>query len=110
MSNRLDKVITEIGNDFKGIISGDARHYLEVNIGKKSEQLGFYDLQQKFQNVNAIVPLKRPIKGMKVRIDGRTFKNYGQFESGIAVPGYIAEQSKLPFAAYTPEHSMILNC
>jgi hypothetical protein len=109
MANSLDKLLIVIGNDYKGQISSKSRHYLEVSIGKKSENLGYYDLQQKFQNVYAIVPLKHPIKGMKVRIDGRTFKNYGQFESGIAVPGYIAEQSKLPFSAYTPQHSMILN-
>ena len=109
MANSLDRVIMEIGKEFKGKISGNARHYLEVNIGKKSEILGFYDLQQKFQNVYAIVPLKHPIKGMKVRVDGRTFKDYSQFVSGIAVPGYMARQSKLPSKAYKPQNSMILN-
>jgi len=38
--------------------------------------MGYFDLQQKFPDVYAIVPLKHPIKGMKVRIDGRTFVNY----------------------------------
>jgi hypothetical protein len=110
MANSLDKLLIDIGNEYREQISGNSRHYLEVSIGKTSEKLGYQDLQQQFQNVYAIVPLKHPIKGMKVRIDGRTFKNYSQFESGIAVPGYIAEQSKLPFTVYTPQQSMILNC
>jgi hypothetical protein len=29
---------------------------------------------------------------MKVRIDGRTFVNYAQYDSGIVVPGYVAEK------------------
>ncbi len=110
MENSLDKLLTEISDEFEGQIAGNSRHYLEVSISKKSKNKGYYDLQQRFQNVYAIVPLKHPIKGMKVRIDGRTFKNYCQFASGIAVPGYVAEQSKLPFKTFTPRDSMILNC
>jgi hypothetical protein len=109
MENDLDVILTEIGEEFKEQISGNSRHYLEVSISKKSEKLGYYDLQQKFENVYAIVPLKHPVKGMKVRVDGRTFKNYSQFASGIAVPGYVAQQSKLPLKTFTPRDSMILN-
>jgi hypothetical protein len=110
MENSLDKLLADIGEEFKGLIWGNSRHYLEVSISQKSETLGLFDLQQKFPDAYAIVPLKHPIKGMRVRIDGRTFVNYGQFESGIAVPGYVAEQSKLPFKTFTPRDSMILNC
>ena len=46
---------------------------------------------------------------MKVRIDGRTFVNYVQFDSGVAVPNYIAEDSELPYRAYAARDSMILN-
>ena len=109
MENRLDILLTDIGDEFKGLISGNSRHYLEVSIGKKAEAMGYLDLQQKFADAQAIVPLKHPINGMKVRIDGRTFVNYGQFASGIAVPGYVAAHSKLPFTTYTPEDSVILN-
>jgi hypothetical protein len=106
MKNSLDKLLTEIGEEFKGLISGDSRHYPEVNISKKAANMGYFDLQQKFADAYAIVPLKHPLKGMKVRIDGRGFVNYGQLASGVAVPGYIAGQSKLPLTAYTPRDSI----
>ncbi len=76
MENSLDKLLSEIGEEFKGLILGNSRHYLEVSISKKAETMGYFDLQQKFPDVYAIVPLKHPIKVMKVRIDGRTFVNY----------------------------------
>jgi len=44
-----------------------------------------------------------------VRIDGRTFANYAQFESGIVVPNYIARQVDLPQRPYTAQDSMICN-
>jgi hypothetical protein len=46
---------------------------------------------------------------MKVRIDGRTFVDYVRFDSGVAVPGYVARAANLPFSTYIPEDSMILN-
>ena len=110
MENSLDKLLSKIGEEFKGLIRSNSRHYLEVSISKRAQTMGYFDLQQKFPNAYAVVPLKKPVNSMKVRIDGRTFVNYGQFESGIAVPGYVAEQSKLPFKTFSPRDSMILNC
>ena len=46
---------------------------------------------------------------MKVRVDGRTFVNYAQFESGVVVPEYVAQKAGLPFQPYTANDSMILN-
>jgi len=46
---------------------------------------------------------------MKVRIDGRTFVNYAQFESGIVTPNYVAERVDLPYRAYNARDSMICN-
>jgi hypothetical protein len=46
---------------------------------------------------------------MRVRVDGRTFVNYAQFESGVVVPGYVAQKARLPFQPYTANDSMILN-
>lgn len=109
MSNNLDILLSEIGKEFEGQISGNARHYVEVSIARKANTMGFSDLRKKFHDAYVIVPLKHPVKGMKVRIDGRTFVNYGQFKSGIAVPGYVARNSGLPFKTYTPNDSMILN-
>jgi hypothetical protein len=108
MSN-LDKVLTKIGEEYKEDILSDSRYYVEVDIGKKAEELGFSDLNGDYHDVYAIVPTRTPAKGMTVRIDGRTFVNYGQLESGIAVPGYVAKYVSLPYKTFEPNHSMILS-
>ena len=46
---------------------------------------------------------------MKVQIEGRTFVNYAQFESGIVAPHYIANQVDLFHRAYIAKDSMICN-
>lgn len=46
---------------------------------------------------------------MKVRIDGCTFISYAQFDSGVAVPGYVANEAGLSHHCYTAQDSMILN-
>jgi hypothetical protein len=46
---------------------------------------------------------------MKVRIDGRTFIDYAQFESGVVVPGYVAREAGLTYKTFLPLGSMILN-
>jgi hypothetical protein len=109
MKKELDKILLSIGQKFGDQISGDARNYLEINIGKQAEMMGFMHLKEKFRDVNVIVPLKNPVKGMKVRIDGRTFVNYAQFESGIALPGHVASDTALPSKPFIPNDSMILN-
>jgi hypothetical protein len=82
---------------------------LEVPLGTRAGRLGLDDLRKRFKDTSVIVPLKQPLAGMKVRIDGRTFKNYVQLDCGIAVPGHIARLSALPFKAYVAPDSMILN-
>ena len=59
--------------------------------------------------MQAIIPLKKPVGGMKVRIDGRTFVNYAQYDTGVVVPGYGAKEAGLPFETFIPNDSMILN-
>ena len=110
MKEELNKILLLIEEEYKDHILNESRYYLEVDIGKKAEKLGFSDLKKEYRDVNAVVPLKIPVRGMKVRIDGRTFVNYAQFDSGIAVPGYVAQKSGLPFRAYLPKDSMVLNC
>jgi hypothetical protein len=109
MNKELDNFLQEIGKKLGDQISADARHYLEIEIGKQAEMMGYSNLKEKFHDVNVIVPLKKPVDGMKVRIDGRTFINYAQFESGIAVPGYVASDTGLPYKSFVPNDSMILN-
>ena len=71
--------------------------------------LGFAEGGGCYRDTYAIVPLKQTVNGMKVRIDGRTFVNYAQFESGIVVPNYVAGQADLPYKAYVAKDSMICN-
>jgi hypothetical protein len=109
MANKLNEVLNKIGEDFKENIRDDSRFYVEVSIARKAGELGFGDLKECYRDVYAIVPLKHPVDGMKVRIDGRTFINYSQFDSGVVVPHYVASQVDLPKRAYVAQDSMICN-
>ena len=53
------------------------------------------------------IPLKHPVRGMKVRFDGRTFIIYAQFKSGVVVPHRVAKQVNLPQRVYVARNSMI---
>lgn len=107
--NSLKAIIQKIENQYRSSIQGNGRNYLEVDMGKKASEMGFADLAKELDRVFAIVPLKGPFPGMKVRIDGRTFTGYAQFDSGIAVPGYVADHSVQAHKPYIPQDSMILN-
>jgi hypothetical protein len=109
MNDELKTIIKRIGEDHRHEISTDSRHYREVCIGRSAERLGYPHLTSQLRDVYAIVPLKRPAEGMKVRIDGRTFVDYAQFDSGVVVPGYLAKKTDLPFKPYVAQDSMILN-
>jgi hypothetical protein len=110
MKKHLREVLESIAEEYAGHILAGARHYIEVDIGKRAQVLGYPELEEKYGQVYAIVPLKHPKIGMKVRIDGRTFVNYAQYDSGIAVPGYMADEAVHPYKPYMPNDSMILNC
>ncbi|MFO7861665.1 MAG: hypothetical protein R6U41_10620 [Desulfosalsimonas sp.] len=110
MNKDIDKVIESISQSHKDHIDQHGRHYVEVSIGTAAEKLGFADMAEKYKTTWAIVPLKGPVSGMKVRIDGRTFVNYAQFDSGVAVPGYVAPDTGLAHHPYEAQHSMVLNC
>lgn len=109
MNRNLDAVLSTIGETFQAEIDADARFYREVDIGTQAEAMGLSNICDRFRGISAIVPLRRPSTGMTVRIDGRTFVNYAQFDSGIAVPGYVAAESELTHRPYTANDSMILN-
>ena len=109
MDNKLKHIIQQISCAHKDKIGINARHYLEVNIGRQAEQMGISDLPDQFRSAAVIVPLKEPLAGMKVRVDGRTFVDYGGFDSGLAAPGYVARASGLPFHPYVAHDSMVLN-
>ena len=111
MNIRLSEVLKHIGDEYRDKISDrpGTRNYLEVDIGKRAEEMGFSDISEKYRAVNAMVPLKNEMPGMKVRIDGRTFVNYARYTSGMIVPGYVATDTGLPYEPYVANDCMILS-
>ena len=109
MANNLSKVLIKIGDEHKDNILDNSRHYCEVSIAQKAAELGFSEIKECYNDAYAIIPLKNPLDGMKVRIDGRTFVNYSQFDSGVVVPHYVASQVNMPRKSYVPLDSMICN-
>ncbi|MFZ0133918.1 MAG: hypothetical protein WAK95_15370 [Desulfobacterales bacterium] len=109
MNHEIDDILITIGTEYEENIDKTARHYLEVDIGGKAEKMGRPEIGKKFRNVYALVPLKTPTGGMKVRIDGRTFADYAQFDSGVVVPGYVAREAGLTYKTYIALDSMVLN-
>jgi hypothetical protein len=109
MDGRLHDLLQDISNEFAGNIEKGARNYIQVNIGERAARKGYPDLGKKYQQAGVIVPLRNPLPGMKVRIDGRTFVRYALYDSGLAVPGFVADEAGLPYEPYVPNDSMILN-
>jgi len=109
LTTDTDLLLADIDREFEAVIDSDGRHYLEIHLGKRAESMGLFELATIYTHAHAVIPLKHPVGGMKVRIDGRTFINYGQFASGMAVPAYVARNSTWRFDTYTPNDSMVLN-
>jgi hypothetical protein len=109
MNPHLGEILGRIGERYRHDIAPTSRFYCEVDIGRVAEELGFRELTGRYRQVYAIVPLKRPRPGMTVRVDGRTFVNYAQYDSGVAVPGYVAAEAGLPARPFAAPESMVLN-
>jgi len=109
MSDNLKSVIEDIGTKYKAKILKGSRHYVEISIGQRAAELGYPELEARYRKTFAVVPLKEPQSGMKVRIDGRTFVDYAEYDSGIAVPGFLARRAGKKFRTYVPQDSMIRN-
>lgn len=109
MMDKLNTILESIANDYKKHILSDSRYYLDVSIAEKAADMGFHDLNDQYKHLFAIVPIKGPVKGMKVRIDGRTFINYAQVETGVVVPNRVARQAGLSYKPYVAQDSMIYN-
>jgi len=107
MRNKLKEVLTKIGDKYREDILGNSGVFLEIDIGKEAEKLGYDDLAEKYRGVEAAVPLKDSVDGMKVMIDGRTFVNYGQLDSGVIIPGRIAKEAALPYKPYEAPVSIV---
>ena len=108
MNENFDRVLNDIGAAYESEILPDSRYYIEVDIGIRGEQLDAPEVGHRYRGVQAIVPTKKPAGAMRVRVDGRTFVNYVQFDSGVVVPGYAAKNSSHRHLPYTAQDSMIL--
>lgn len=109
MDSQLKDLLKYLELEFGDKIQRGARNYLEVNLAEKARKLGYADFSEKYRTAYAIVPLRDSQPGMKVRIDGRTFVNYAEYDSGIAVPGYLAKASGMSYRTFVPNDSMICN-
>ncbi len=109
MDKDLGEVLNLIGEEYRDHVSPDSRYYIEVDIGANAGRRGYAELKRRYKKINAIVRLKEPLPGMRVRIDGRTFVDYAQLDSGVAVPGYVAREAGVPFRGFVANDSMILN-
>ena len=109
MENQIEQLLGQVEHEYGDRIQKGARHYLEINLAEKAEKMGYGALKDKFRTACAIIPLKDPQRGMKVRIDGRTFVNYAEYDSGIAVPGYLAKATAMNYRTFVPNDSMICN-
>jgi hypothetical protein len=109
MDHRIDELLEHVEKTYASKMQRGARHYLEVNLAEEARRLGFTDLGEQYKTACAIIPLNAPQQGMKVRIDGRTFVNYAEYDSGMAVPGYLAKAAGRKFRTFFPNDSMICN-
>jgi hypothetical protein len=57
----LDDVIETIGESYRDHIQNGSRFYLEVNIGKQAEALGYGEMSEKYRDAYAVVPLKQAV-------------------------------------------------
>jgi hypothetical protein len=109
MDKRLNEVLDHIESRYSDKMQPGARHYTEVRLAEVARYLGYADLEACYRTASAIIPLKQPQHGMKVRIDGRTFVNYAEYESGMAVPGYLADAAGRRYRTFVPRDSMVCN-
>lgn len=109
MDNRIDELLENLEKTYGSKMQRGARHYMEVNLADQARKLGYADLGEKCGTACAIIPLRSPQEGMKVRIDGRTFVDYAEYDSGMAVPGYLARDAAKTFRIFVPRDSMICN-
>lgn len=107
MSKQLTEIINRLATTYGNDISPGSRFIIEIDLGGEAERMGYGELGRRFRGVAAVVPVRAPVAGMKVLIDGRTFVDYAQYDSGIAVPGYVAREIDLPASPYHPDDSLV---
>jgi len=103
----LEKVLKKMGEELKDEIWAKSSTYCLIDIAKAYE---IFDIEggEQYKDVNAVVPLKKTLKGLSVIVSGKSFEDYAQLKSGIAVPEWVAEEAKMKYKKYKPKDEMTL--
>ena len=109
MDHRVHELLDAIGKAFGPKVDTAGRNYLEISIADQARRMGYADLAEKYRHAYAVIRLKEPQPGMKVRIDGRTFVNYAEYPPGIAVPAQLAREAAVDAKPFVAMDSMICN-
>lgn len=107
MKGSLKKILSKISDDYRPLIAKDSIYFLDVNIGKTADRMGITDISSSYYDTNIIIPLKHPLSGMKVMVDGRTFINYAQLDTGLILAEYVAQEADIDYQTYHARESMI---
>ncbi len=107
MDKDLKTILNKISSDYESLISDNSIYILDLSLSKIAEAMGYPKVSKAYGTSEVVIPLKHPLPGMKVMIDGRTFINYAQIGPGVIVPEYVARKAGLPYHPYHAKDSMI---
>jgi hypothetical protein len=101
----LEKLTADINSGIS--ICPRARDALQFDIGKTYRFYGLNDDASKYIGVVALAPVENLPGGIPLGVDPKEeFSDYVQFESGLAVPRWIAEKTDLEFNEYNYPRSL----
>ena len=106
-NKELATVLEKIAQEFDGEINPKSRTYCVVDIGEAAESFGMPELKARYEDVNAIIPLRRS-KGLAFEVDGSSLNDARQLTSGVVVEEYVAKEAGVESQAYVPHDTMYL--
>jgi hypothetical protein len=65
MNEHLQEVLNTIAEEYGSAICHDGRNYVEIDIGNRLVTMDYQELKERYNGIDAIVPLKEPANGMK---------------------------------------------
>ncbi|OGZ08301.1 MAG: hypothetical protein A3D65_01040 [Candidatus Lloydbacteria bacterium RIFCSPHIGHO2_02_FULL_50_13] len=109
--SNLQKALEVIAREFKGEIDAKNEKYVILNLGNVFKALNLKSKSgaKKYNDTSVVIPMKREFKKcLNVIVNGNNFANHVQFESGIVVPAWVGEESKMFHKPYQPARTMVL--
>jgi hypothetical protein len=105
----LEFVLNSLNADWKDEIKKDATMYILADIGKASIYYGKPKLNDRYEGVNAVIPLRRNITdSIAFGVNGLEFSSWVQLDSGLIVEQYVAQEANMTHNAYNPSNRMYL--